>query len=111
MPGITVDTNVGVTDAVVREIAEGTSEVGVVVNMPKATGVRSAWSVRTAVSTVMLSDHPMVRQKEVRLADCFAYPIIMPDEMLLVRAAIWRPLERIRRGVASPARNRVAPIK
>ncbi|MEH2476348.1 DNA-binding transcriptional LysR family regulator [Nitrobacteraceae bacterium AZCC 2161] len=112
MPGITVNTNVGVTDGVLRDVAEGKAEVGVVINMPKAAGVRSAWGVRTAVGAVVLPDHPLAQQQEARIADCLAYPIIMPDETLMVRSAIRRALERTRRGVRIAGTcNRIASIK
>jgi DNA-binding transcriptional LysR family regulator len=112
MPGITVNTKVDVTDAVLRDIADGKAEVGVVINMPKAAGVRSAWGVRTAVGAVVLPDHPLAQYREVRIADCLAYPIIMPDETLMVRSAIRRALERTRRGVlVAGTCNRIASIK
>jgi DNA-binding transcriptional LysR family regulator len=112
MPGITVNTNVGVTDAVLRDIAEGKAEVGVVINMPKAAGVRSEWGVRTAVGAVVLPDHPLAQYREARIADCLAYPIIMPDETLMVRSAIRRALERTRRGArVAGTCNRIASIK
>jgi DNA-binding transcriptional LysR family regulator len=112
MPGITVNTNVGVTDAVLREIAEGKAEVGVVINMPKASGVRSAWGVRTPVGVVVRPDHPLAQLREARLADCFAYPIVMPDETLMVRSAISRAIERTRRAVrVAGTCNRIASIK
>jgi DNA-binding transcriptional LysR family regulator len=112
IPGITVNTNVTVTDAVLRDIADGKAEVGVVINMPKAAGVRSAWGVRTAVGAVVLPDHPLAQLREVSIADCLAYPIIMPDETLMVRSAIRRALERTRRGMrVAGTCNRVASIK
>lgn len=112
MPGLTVNTNVGVTDAVLAEITEGKAEVGVVINLPKAAGVRSAWGVRTAVGAVVLPDHPLAQLREARIADCLAYPIIMPDETLMVRSAIGRAIERTRRGVrVAGTCNRVASIK
>jgi DNA-binding transcriptional LysR family regulator len=112
MPSIAVNTNVGVTDAVLRDLAEGKAEVGVVINMPKASGVRSTWSVRTSVGAVVLPDHPLAQYREARIADCLAYPIIMPDETLMVRSAIRRALEKTRRGVrVAGTCNRISSIK
>ena len=111
-PGITVHTHVNVTDSVLRDIADGKAEIGVVINMPKAAGVRSAWGVRTAVGAVVLPDHPLAQLREVSIAECLAYPIIMPDETLMVRSAIRRALERTRRGVlVAGTCNRIASIK
>jgi DNA-binding transcriptional LysR family regulator len=112
MPGVTVNTQVGVNDGVLRDIAEGNAEIGVVINMPRAVGVKSAWAVRSAVGAVVLPDHPLAQHREVRIADCLAFPIIMPDETLMVRSAIRRALEKTRRGVRIAATsNRVASIK
>lgn len=112
LPGITVNTNVGVTDAVLRDVAESKAELGVVINMPKAPGVRAAWGVRTAVGAVMLPDHPLAHHRELKIADCLAYPVIMPDETLMVRSAIRRALEKARRGIRIAATcNRVSSIK
>jgi DNA-binding transcriptional LysR family regulator len=112
LPGMTVNTTVGVTDDVLRDVAEGNAEVGVVINMPRSPDVKSAWGVRTAVGAVVLPDHPLANLKEVRIVDCLAHPIIMPDETLMVRSAIRRALEKTRR-VAHIAGtcNRVASIK
>lgn len=112
MPGITVNTHVGITDAVLRDVAEGKAEVGVVINMPKASGVKAAWSIRTAVGAVVLPNHPLAKQRDIRIADCLDFPIIMPDETLMERSAIRRALDKRRRGIRIAATcNRVASIK
>lgn len=112
LPGVSVHLKVGHIDTVLRDMAEGKAEIGILINMPKAAGVRAAWSVRTAMGAVVPPDHPLAGSRELRMADCLAYPIVMPDDTLMASSAIRQALERTRRGVRVAATcNRIASLK
>ncbi len=112
MPGITVHLTVGLTDAVLLDIAEGRAELGVLINLPKASGVRSTWEVRNVIGAVMRPDHPLARRREVTIAECLAYPLVMPDERLVAYSAVRRAMARMKRAPRVAATcNRIGPLK
>jgi DNA-binding transcriptional LysR family regulator len=112
MPGMTVQMKVGVTDAILRDVAEGRAEIGIVINMPRAPGVKSAWDVRTTVGAVVPPGHELAGRREASFADCLAYPVVMPDEDLIVHYAIRRALARTTRAACIAATSdRIASIK
>jgi len=112
MPGITVHVTVGLTDAVLLDVAEGKAELGVLINLPKASGVRSAWEIRNAMGAVMRPDHPLAGRREITIAECLAYPLVMPDERLVAYSAVRRALGRTRRAPrVSATCNRIGPLK
>jgi DNA-binding transcriptional LysR family regulator len=51
-------------------------------------------SVAQPLCALVPPDHPLAANKSVRLHDCVAYPIVMPDETLAVRAYLDAALER-----------------
>jgi DNA-binding transcriptional LysR family regulator len=112
MPGMTINMSVGVTGTILKDVAEGRAEIGVVINMPRASGVKSAWAVRNPVGAVVPAGHPLARLREITLAECLTHPVILPDKGLVVHFAIQRALERAGHGVRIAATsNRIVSIK
>jgi len=112
MPGITVHVNVGHIDDVLRDMAEGKAEIGILINMPKAAGVRSAWRVRNPIGAVVPSGHKLAGRRDIGIAECLTYPVIIPDESLTSSFAIRRALERTRRGMRiAGTSNRIVSLK
>jgi DNA-binding transcriptional LysR family regulator len=51
-------------------------------------------SAAQPLCALVVADHPLAARKTVRLHDCVAYPIAMPDETLAARAFLDAALHR-----------------
>jgi DNA-binding transcriptional LysR family regulator len=93
-------------------VAEGKAELGVLINLPRASGVRSTWEVRNVIGAVMRPDHPLAGRRELTIAECLAYPLVIPDERLVAYSAVRRAMARTKRAPrVSATCNRIGPLK
>lgn len=68
------------TDVIVERIVSGESDIGICVNASPNPRVRTLRSATFRFGAVMTPDHPLARQKEVKLKDCAEYRVILPDK-------------------------------
>lgn len=78
-PGITFTLNVLDPNQIIAALRSNSADVGLMFNPPPQGGVKRAASVALRMGAVMTPDHLLARRKRLRLKDCQAYPLILPD--------------------------------
>lgn len=64
------------------------ADLALLVNPPSAPEMQALLSGRQPVCAMMHRDHPAASAHPIRLRDCFAHPVAMPDSSLAIRAML-----------------------
>lgn len=79
-PRVDVELRVMATGEEIQEAVErGDTDLGLGFDFTKRPSIRIIDSAAGTLGAVMRSDHPLVREAELRLADCTEYPLVMAD--------------------------------
>lgn len=78
-PGIAFTVNVLDANQIIAALRSNSADIGLMFNPPPLSGVKRAASVALRMGAVMTSEHPLARRKRLRLRDCQAYPLLLPD--------------------------------
>jgi DNA-binding transcriptional LysR family regulator len=78
-PGISFTVSVLESDKVLSMLRSNGADIGLMFNPPPRSGVKLEASVSLKIGAVMSPNHPLAKRKAVRLTECQAYPIILPD--------------------------------
>jgi DNA-binding transcriptional LysR family regulator len=111
VPGLRVDLKVGDTQAVLESLLNGSADFAVVINSPKTVPVRSIWTMSNPVGLVVPHGHRLAEHKAIRVADCTADPLILPEEPLAARSSIRSALEAAGPYRIAATSNRIVSIK
>lgn len=87
-PGVSFAINIADHSAVIRSLREFAADLGVVYNMPNAADVTPLLQIEQRLCAVMAADHPLCALNMVRMKDCVAYPLALPDASLRGRALL-----------------------
>lgn len=79
--------SIAVRDHILGAAALSTFEVdlALLLNPPPVADMRVLLSTEQPLCALFRADHPLARPGSVRLRDCFAFPIAMPDQTLAIR--------------------------
>ncbi|SMF25439.1 DNA-binding transcriptional regulator, LysR family [Xaviernesmea oryzae] len=92
-PTIHLDVSVMSSLDVVKSLAEEHIDIGFAFVTEPPTQVQMTTSHEVTVGVAMRSDHPLASLPEIRLADCFSYPVAIGKPGLTIRDAIEPLLE------------------
>jgi DNA-binding transcriptional LysR family regulator len=84
-PGIHFDLVVDGAQVVVERVLRGELEVGITINPPDNPATRIERTMIYQIGAIVLPDHPLATLREVSLADCADYPLLIPAENLSLR--------------------------
>lgn len=78
-PGITFTVLSGNSEQIIKHMLDGTADIGFGYQPRRGLHLTRVtdWSMR--FGAVMSTDHPLARQQQVRLRDCMAYPLVLPE--------------------------------
>lgn len=88
----TVDFDVKVLDhrLAIQALMEFDIDLGIIFNPPVRHGLDVLAKMPARTCAVLATSHPLARRSSVRLKECFAYPVVMPDHSLAGRSILDR---------------------
>jgi DNA-binding transcriptional LysR family regulator len=92
--GLTFDVKVLDREVAVQAVIDYEVDLALVFNPPANRGFEVLAQVPQRTCAIVAPDHPLARRKSVRLKDCLAYPIAMPDASLSGRSVLEDLLAR-----------------
>ncbi|MBV8031840.1 MAG: LysR family transcriptional regulator [Betaproteobacteria bacterium] len=93
-PGVRFHVHVGAPAALEAALAADSVDLLLTHETPQNRDITVLASVAQPFCAVMAKDHPLARQRSLRLRDCRPYPIALSDPTLAGRALIERALNR-----------------
>ena len=87
-PGIGFKVRICDRQAVVTALRDFDADLGLVYNVQPASDLAPLMQVEQRLCAVMAEQHPLAAQEKVKMRDCLAYPLAMPDATLGGRALL-----------------------
>lgn len=87
-PGIAFDVKVLDRERAVDAVTGFEADLGLVFNPPQLQGLAVLAQARQRTCAMVAPDHPLAGRASVRLKDCLAYPIALPDDSLSGRGVL-----------------------
>ncbi len=91
-PGVNFSVNIRDRAAVEQGLATFENDLALVLEPANMTDVETLVSVQQIVHVIMRADHPLAREKEVRLRQCFDFPHVLPMASYAVRYLLEQAL-------------------
>ena len=87
-PGIAFDVKVLDRERAVDAVTDFAADLGLIFNPPDLRGLAVLAQARQRTCAMVAPDHPLAGRASVRLKDCLAYPIALPDSSLSGRSVL-----------------------
>lgn len=87
-PGIEVRVTVTAAETVTALVRSGEADMGLTFNPHGLDGLDVAFERPFPIGALMSPDHPLARRRRLALADCAAFPLVMPARGLSLRSLI-----------------------
>lgn len=111
-PGLLFELSILGSEAVVDAVLSGSVDFGLAVNPREQPGLTVIAAAQFPLGVAMPPGHPLEHPAGLSLADCLAYPLIMPDHSLGLREVTDRALSRLSAPVVPVAAcNSIAVMK
>ena len=75
-------------DEIVAAVTSGECDLGLSFKVPEAPNLRTIASIDCHIGAVVSRDHPLGKRSSVRLSDCVGFPLVLPDQTMIVRQTI-----------------------
>ena len=93
-PQLSVDVFVGVAEAVTQRLLSGNLNVAAAYNMPFRPELKIIYSAVVPIGVIVSPSHRLAKTKNVRINDCLAYPMIVPDRSFYLRGLLDAEMAR-----------------
>lgn len=87
-PGIAFDVKVLDRERAANAVTDFEADLGLIFNPPDLRGLAVLAQARQRTCALVAPDHPLAGRASVRLKDCLAYPIALPDSSLSGRSVL-----------------------
>ncbi|UYG53150.1 LysR family transcriptional regulator [Comamonas endophytica] len=87
-PGIAFDVKVLDRERAVDAVTDFEADLGLIFNPPELRGLTVLAQARQRTCAMVAPDHPLAGRASVRLKDCLAYPLALPDGSLSGRGVL-----------------------
>lgn len=87
-PGVTFSVFVRDREAAEQALMEYSADIALVFEPVRLSEVHTMLTIRQPIMAVMAKDHPLSKQKEIRLSDTLAYPLALPSTPYGVRSLL-----------------------
>jgi DNA-binding transcriptional LysR family regulator len=87
-PGIAFDVKVLDRERAVDAVTDFAADLGLIFNPPDLRGLAVLAQARQRTCALVAPDNPLAGRESVRLKDCMAYPIALPDSSLSGRSVL-----------------------
>ncbi|MFG6176794.1 LysR family transcriptional regulator [Halomonas sp. THAF12] len=91
-PRVRFALHTGLTEEILERVATGEADIGICMNPPPTRRIRFIESVALQFGVAMAPSHPLAQASEIRLAECGAYPAILPDAEMFRGSTLERAL-------------------
>jgi DNA-binding transcriptional LysR family regulator len=81
-------------EAVVGAVVSGEAELGLGYQLPPDPKLRTLARVPSRVGAIMAPDHPRAGLKDISLADCFGFPMVIPNTSITIGTLLADAFER-----------------
>lgn len=78
-------------------LADGETDIGIAFAGPHDARIRTVHAIRYRLGTILSPDHPLAGAAALTLADCAAYPLILPSPRLSLHEQLADPLRKLGR--------------
>jgi DNA-binding transcriptional LysR family regulator len=87
-PRVRVTTQVLFIREIVRAVLDGNADIGVGYNLPRDARLQLLDTVPAELGVVVTPSHPLAARSRIRLADCAAFPLVLPDASLVMSQTV-----------------------
>ena len=83
-------------DKIISAVTSGECDLGLSFLLPDDPNLTVVAAIDCYVGAVVPADHPLAKRASVRISDCIGYPMILPDETMMVRGIIDSVFNRLK---------------
>jgi DNA-binding transcriptional LysR family regulator len=83
-------------DKIVSAVTSGECDLGLSFLLPDDPNLTVIAAIDCYVGAVVPTDHPLAKRASVRISDCIGFPMILPDETMMVRNVIDPVFDRLK---------------
>ena len=83
-------------DRIVSAVTSGECDLGLSFLLPDDPNLTVIAAIDCYVGAVVPSDHPLAKRASVRISDCVGFPMVLPDETMMVRGVIDSVFRRLK---------------
>ena len=83
-------------DKVAHAVTSGECDLGLTFSMPDDPRLSVMSAVDCYIGAVVPTGHPLAKRSSIRIGDCIGYPMVLPDETMIVRGALDAACKRLR---------------
>jgi DNA-binding transcriptional LysR family regulator len=83
-------------DKIVSAVTSGECDLGLSFLLPDDPNLTVIAAIDCYVGAVVPADHPLAKRVSVRLSDCIGFPMVLPDETMMVRGVIDSVFQRLK---------------
>ncbi len=93
-PGIEVTVRTEGSNSIPRALADGDADIGLAFSLERNAALRQLEVAQFVVGAVMRPDHALAKEAQISLADCSAFPVILPTPSLSTYSLLKPQLRR-----------------
>lgn len=82
-------------DKITSAVTSGECDLGLSFLLPDDPNLTVVAAIDCYVGAVVPSDHPLAKRASVRISDCIGYPMVLPDETMMVRGVLDAVFDRL----------------
>lgn len=82
-------------DKIISAVTSGECDLGLSFLLPDDPNLTVVAAIDCYVGAVVPSDHPLAKRASVRISDCIGYPMVLPDQTMMVRGLIDSVFDRL----------------
>lgn len=82
-------------DKITSAVTSGECDLGLSFLLPDDPNLTVVAAIDCYVGAVVPKDHPLAKRASVRISDCVGYPMVLPDETMMVRGIINSVFDRL----------------
>jgi DNA-binding transcriptional LysR family regulator len=83
-------------DKIASAVTSGECDLGLSFLLPDDPNLTVIAAIDCYVGAVVPSDHPLAKRVSVRISDCIGFPMVLPDETMMVRGVIDSVFNRLK---------------
>jgi DNA-binding transcriptional LysR family regulator len=83
-------------DQIVSAVTSGECDLGLSFLLPDNPNLTVIAAIDCYVGAVVPADHPLAKRASVRISDCIGFPMVLPDQTMMVRGVIDSVFQRLK---------------
>lgn len=83
-------------DKIVSAVTSGECDLGLSFMLPDDPNLTVIAAIDCYIGAVVPADHPLAKRASVRISDCIGFPMVLPDETMMVRGILESVFQRLK---------------